>query len=122
MLPKKNRLKTKKDFDTVYKNGRSLKTPYFNFIYLKNRKQEDIPRGFLLPRFGFVASKKVGKAVKRNKAKKLLREVVRAELPSLLKNFEAVFIAYDTMPMTDFVIVQKTVKSVFQKAELYFLV
>jgi len=119
MLPKKHRLKTKTEFDFVYKKGKSLRTRYFAFFYLSGLERKDIPMSFELPRFGFVASKKVGSAVKRNRAKRLLREAVSEELPKLQKNFEAVFVAYDSVPEAEFLKVSEEIKKIFNTAELY---
>jgi ribonuclease P protein component len=119
MLPKKHRLKTKTEFDLVYKQGKSLRTRYFGLYYLSGRERKDIPMSFELPRFGFVASKKVGGAVKRNRAKRLLREAVRDELPKLSKNFEAVFIAYDSAPGAEFPKISEEVKKAFNLVGLY---
>ncbi len=48
-------------------------------------------------RVGFTATKKIGNAVRRNRAKRRLREVARALLPELgLAGYDYVFIARDT--------------------------
>ena len=51
-----------------------LKTPLFVVYYLP------IENG---PRVGIVVSKRFGKAVKRNKLKRQIREIVRGHLPHL---------------------------------------
>ncbi|GAI32984.1 unnamed protein product, partial [marine sediment metagenome] len=62
MLNKRNRLKKKKDFDKVFKQGQGFKQ---DFLYLKIRKNN-----LKSSRFGFVVSKKFSKkAVIRNKIK-----------------------------------------------------
>jgi ribonuclease P protein component len=58
------RLKTSKEFNYVYKQAtRTWHTPYFVLFY-KNIEEQ---------KAGFVASKKIGNAVRRNRAKRLLR-------------------------------------------------
>lgn len=44
-------------------------------------------------RFGFVAGKKVGGAVERNRARRLIREAVRLRLPSIEMGWDLVWIA-----------------------------
>jgi len=57
-------LKTSREFNSVYKNAtKTWHTPYF-VIFYKSSKEF---------RVGFVASKKLGNAVHRNRAKRLLR-------------------------------------------------
>jgi len=97
MLPEKHRLKTKKDFDYVYEKGKKYRTEFFLAIVTPKDPQE-LPEVFELPRFGFVASQKVGKAVKRNRAKRRLREIIRQQFPRLKKDFEAVYICFNTLP------------------------
>lgn len=118
MLPKKHRLKTKADFDEVYKSGRKIYSKSFLLIYKKS-KQSELPNGFLLPRFGFVASKKVGKAVERNKAKRILREAIKQEFPRLRTNFEIVFVAFKGISDKPFQTLHEEVQVVFKKAGLY---
>ncbi|HHD72537.1 MAG TPA: ribonuclease P protein component [Epsilonproteobacteria bacterium] len=57
-------MKTSKEFNTVYKQAtKTWHTPFFVLFY-KGRAGEKV---------GFVASKKIGNAVHRNRAKRLLR-------------------------------------------------
>ena len=117
MLPKRHRLKTKADFDRVYKQGRKYYSKNFQLI-VAPQKLENLPEVFKLPRFGFVASKKVGKAVMRNKAKRMLREAVQAEFPELKNDFEAIFIAFNTLPEQKLSNVENDVKDILNKAGL----
>ncbi|OGZ66951.1 MAG: ribonuclease P protein component [Candidatus Staskawiczbacteria bacterium RIFCSPHIGHO2_02_FULL_34_9] len=79
MLPKKNRLTQKKDFDSVFKNGKTVKIDFLIFKLLKNRFNEN--------RFGFIVSKKVSnKSTKRNLIKRRLRMAITGELNNLKTN------------------------------------
>jgi len=78
MLPLKNRLKKKKDFEKVLKQGENIRGSVMYFKVLKTKEPE--------PRIGFIVSKKVSpKAVERNKARRRMKEAVRSSLDSLKK-------------------------------------
>ncbi len=84
-LRKKERLKKVKDFKRVFDHGKSLGGSTVAFYFCSNNL------GF--PRAGFIASKKVSKrAVDRNRAKRLMREVFRLNKHKL-KPFDIIFIA-----------------------------
>jgi len=85
-LRREERLRKKGDFETIAKEGIRRHTKNFLIIARKN------DRGF--SRLGAVASKKVGKAVERNRVKRLMREFFRRNKDRL-------------PPSTDYVIVGK---------------
>jgi ribonuclease P protein component len=58
-----------------------------------------IPNDLEYSRFGYITSKRIGKAVKRNRAKRLLRESVRQFLPDIAGGWDCVIIA--RTPLTD---------------------
>jgi len=69
MLPKDNRLTQKKDIDFVFKNGKTTKSDFLIFKFLKNHLNKT--------RVGFIVSKKVSnKSTKRNLIKRRLRKAV----------------------------------------------
>jgi ribonuclease P protein component len=73
-IPRKYRLTSGRLFGEVYKRGKMLKSPLFVVYYLP------IEDG---PKIGIVVSKKFGKAVRRNRLKRQIREIVRGHLPHL---------------------------------------
>lgn len=68
MLPRKNRLSSNSDFQTIYNNGRKVRGTYGMLIGMKT----DVPH----PQFGFVVKKKIGNAVKRHMMTKRLRHII----------------------------------------------
>jgi ribonuclease P protein component len=59
-----------------------------------------LPNGLAGSRYGFSVSKRVGKAVTRNRIKRLLREILRATL--LLDGWDIVFIARKRAAYADY--------------------
>ncbi len=84
-LKKHERLRKQKEFERIFSHGRSIGGSTVALYFLQNSLN--------YPRAGFIASKKVSKrAVDRNRAKRLMREVFRLNKHKL-KNFDIVFIA-----------------------------
>ncbi|MBO8160186.1 MAG: ribonuclease P protein component [Thermosipho sp. (in: Bacteria)] len=66
---KHERLKLRKDILRVYKNGQSIQSDWFVILYIKNELSYS--------RFAISVKRKFGKAVKRNKLKRWIRESIR---------------------------------------------
>jgi ribonuclease P protein component len=65
---RQHRLSRSRDFDTVYRKGRSVST---RFLVLYSFPREDDPDG--APRLGLAVSRQLGGAVQRNRLKRRLR-------------------------------------------------
>jgi len=84
MFPRQYRLKKKKDFEGVYKKGKTISNEYFLFKFIENDLEN--------PRIGIIVSRRVlNKAVKRNLLKRRIREAIRNNFPE--KNIDLVIIA-----------------------------
>ena len=68
-LRPRHRLRLKHEFERVLREGKKLKDEWFTVFVRKN----DLPH----MRFAVVVSKKLGKAVRRNRMKRLVREYCR---------------------------------------------
>jgi ribonuclease P protein component len=77
-VQRRNRLSRSRDFDAVYRHGRSVSTRFF-VLYRFDREGE----GGTEARLGIAVPKKLGGAVVRNRIKRRLREVWRQLLPEV---------------------------------------
>jgi ribonuclease P protein component len=68
-VKRRHRLSRSRDFDAVYRKGRSVSTRYLT-VYTFPREEPDEAEG---PRLGLAVSRKVGGAVARNRLKRRLR-------------------------------------------------
>jgi ribonuclease P protein component len=77
---RRHRLSRSRDFDAVYRQGRSVSTRFL-ILYWFSRDDDPLAEG---PRLGLAVPKAVGTAVVRNRMKRRLRELFRecsSELP-----------------------------------------
>lgn len=81
---KAERLTLKKEFERVFHDGKIFKNDTV-VLYV-------IPNGLHHSRLGLVVSKKVGNAVRRNRAKRLLREAYRLNKYLLTKHVDIIAI------------------------------
>ncbi len=87
MLNNINRLRKSNEIQRVFKFGKSIRSVNFSIRYAPNRL------GAI--RFAVVVGTKVDKrATRRNALKRRLREVIRLELQTLPKGFDAVLTAH----------------------------
>ena len=84
-MQRRHRLSRSRDFDAVYRHGRSVST---RFLVLYWFAREDDGE----PRLGLAVPKAVGPAVVRNKMKRRLREAFRSRLPELPRNQDYVLV------------------------------
>ncbi len=89
------RLRSAKDFERVWREGQSHAHPLVVLVSCRRPPEAQAPDSgaALSSRCGFVAGKKVGSAVRRNRAKRLLREAVRARQAALAEGWDLVFVA-----------------------------
>lgn len=101
-----HRLKKASQFSYIYKKGKRTSTALFT-LFSVDSKYESY-------KIGYSISKKIGKANKRNKLKRRLREIVRTQnLPQNFKNY--VLLVRPGAAELEFEEVQKQVVSLFSK-------
>ena len=89
MLPKQNRLKKRTEFQYSYKHGQTKNFKEFSLVCFKRKDK--------LLRIGFSVSKKVGKAVVRNKVKRQMRAVVNNNIKNINRGYNLIFVAHSTI-------------------------
>lgn len=80
---KEERIKKRSDFNAVFKNGKIVKSKFYNCRYLKNCLNYN--------RIGIVISKKIGNSVKRNYEKRIIREFFRQNKNKFINNYDLIF-------------------------------
>ena len=75
-MQRKNRLSRSRDFDAVYRHGRSASTRFLTLHWFE-RGAEDAAEE---PRLGLAVPRAAGNAVVRNRIKRQLREIWRTKL------------------------------------------
>lgn len=97
-----------REFVRTYKKGQSTVGSNVVTYVLKNRY------GYI--RIGITASKKVGNAVKRNRARRLIRESVRLLNLDMNQGYDLIFVARGKTPHVKMQQVHQQVKSHLEKA------
>jgi ribonuclease P protein component len=86
-----NRLSRSRDFDAVYRHGRSVSSRFLVLYWFPQEEPAE-------PRFGFSVPRAVGGAVDRNRIKRQLREVWSARLEHVPAGNDYVLIVRPGLP------------------------
>jgi ribonuclease P protein component len=92
-MHRRNRLSRSRDFDAVYRQGRSVST---RFLVLHSFDRDEDADGE--PRLGLAVPRAVGSAVVRNKMKRQLREIWHARLEGLPRGRDYVLVVRPGLP------------------------
>jgi ribonuclease P protein component len=109
MLPRPLRLRSNQDFQRVYRAGRSWAHPLAALHVLAQ------PSG---QRIGISVSKKVGGAVQRNRVRRRIREMVRAQAPGWRDGFDAVVVARAAAAEAEFAGLSAALEELARRAKL----
>lgn len=103
------RLKSSKSFDYIHKHGKSIANKTLVLIFA--------PTKYTL-KVGFSVSKKLGKAVVRNKTKRRLKEIFRKLIPQVNPRFNYVVIARSGAEKCSYTELQSSLVFLLTKANL----
>jgi len=111
MLKKENQLKKDKEFDNVFKGGRSV---FGRILGIKA-----VANGLKISRFGILVSNKISKkAVERNKIKRQIREVIRLQVSGIKPGFDVVFITLPPILGSSYQEIEEAINHNFKKLGL----
>jgi ribonuclease P protein component len=109
-MNKADTLKENRDFSFLYRRGKSLVTPVVVIYYRKNKKNNI--------RYGITTGKKIGNAVKRNRARRIIRAAFSELKPSIKSNYDFIFVARGKTPYVKSKDVKKAMLKQFKENEL----
>ncbi len=109
-MKRQYRLRRNSDFQRVRRLGKFYASPVMVLAFLRNELEYS--------RFGFVVSKRIGKAVRRNKIKRRMREATRLRIPNIKPGFDLVFIARKPILQACYTDIENTLESLLRKADL----
>ena len=107
---KKEVLRRDSDFTSIYKKGKSVGDKFVVVFSKKN----NLPYN----RTAFLASKKVGNAVARNRARRLMKESYRSLCDHFVPGYDIIFIARNTINNSKCADVKKSIEAATKKAGL----
>ena len=105
------KIKSNRDFRRLYSRGKSYVTPFFVLYTAKGRK------GKL--RFGITVGKKIGGAVQRNRAKRIITAAFRSLAPNVTKGYDVVAVARTRVLETKSTAVAELMKKQFKEVGLW---
>lgn len=110
MLNKKYRINKKKDYNNIYRTGKKLPGKYMVMLLASSEKGSN--------RYGIIASKKVGNAVKRNRAKRRIRSIINEHRNELKNNYDVVIIARPLINNASYKVIDHEFMRMMKKAGL----
>jgi len=105
------RLRHRADFERVRSEGRLWQHPFLAIAVAPNTLGHN--------RYGFVASRRLGGAVVRNRVRRVLRELARLSTPNLKPGFDMTFIARNAIVDQPYSKVQSALEDLFKRAGLW---
>lgn len=102
-------------FKHIYKKGHNYVGAYVILYVLNNRSLNNMEYGYEKFSYGITVSKKIGKAVKRNRAKRLIREAIRLNKSLFLNGYDYIFVAKFKINEVNYQEVERNIKYLLYK-------
>ena len=103
-------LKNSAQFERVRREGRTWSTGALILNAARNDQE--------VVRCGFITARKIGKAVRRNRARRLIREAVRLRLSSIRPGWDLVWVARPSIVEADYAAVSKAVDDLLARSRV----
>lgn len=110
-MKKRFRVKKEKDFNAIFKEGKSFANRKFVIYRLENNVQHF--------RVGLSVSKKLGNAVTRNQIKRRIRHILIEHKNQLVENVDFVVIARKGVEILDYAEMEKNLLHVLKLSKIY---
>jgi ribonuclease P protein component len=104
------RLRESRRFQAIHREGTWWGHPLLSMGAL--------PNGLGVTRCGFVVSRRLGRAVQRNRIRRRLREAVRLELDTIIPGWDLVFIARSGVATAPFSELRTAVRQLLERAHV----
>jgi ribonuclease P protein component len=109
-MKRQYRLRHNVDFQRVRREGKSNASPVMVLAFLRNKLDHS--------RFGFVVSKRLGKATQRNRIKRRMREAARLRTSQIKPGFDLVFIARQPINQASYGEIEQFLEQLLKESEL----
>jgi len=109
-MKRKYRLRRNRDFQRVRCHGTSHASPIMVLAFLRNELDYN--------RFGFVVSKRLGKAVQRNRLKRRMREATRLRMNQIKPGYDLVVIARTRINQASYQEISDSIDGLLRTAKL----
>lgn len=104
-------IKMNYEFARIYKKGKFFVGKFIILYVLKNNLNVN--------RIGITVSKKIGKSVKRNRIKRLIRENYRLYENLVFDGYDCIFVARNNGVFPDFLDIRKEMKFLLKKLDVF---
>ena len=110
-MKRRYRVRTDKQFQEIRRQGRS----YANHLLVLWA----LPNHLAYSRFGFAVNSRIGNAVRRNRIKRRLREIIRLQQESIQPGWDIVLIARQPIRSADYQEMESACARLLRRAQLF---